>query len=181
MGRLYLLSDGPEIVRRRNLVPAGRVVEAWPDLHVPGDFWVGEESKALLDASGTPLDAELSLPDTSVPIYYGPRLRDLPSMPAEESVRARVLSAHGIAVAWITLDQFGERTGYQPQSPADPVFFLRRPRGRTAHLWRLFQTRLEAVVYMGEYYGKDPEARDWALALPAKDYEEWRARYTTRA
>lgn len=100
-----------------------------------------------------------------------------PSLPTEESLRARVLSAHGIAVAWTTLDQFGAAIEYQPESPLDPVFFLRRPGGAMAHRWRLFRTRQEAVVFMREFYGNDSEAGEWAASLPVESYETLLARY----
>ena len=115
-------------------------MEAWPDLHVRGDAWVGEASKSLLDAPGDPLPARLSVDGAHVPLYYGHRLCDVDSLPTEESLRSRVLSAHGISAVWITLDAAGARAQYQPQSPEDPVFFLRRPGGSAAHLWRLFRT-----------------------------------------
>ena len=165
MGALYRIADGGELARRRPLVPAGRLVEAWPDLHARGVVWMGETAKALLDAAGAPMQPALELGATAVPIYYGPRLSEVESLPAEESLQTRVLSAHGIGVAWITRDRFGERTQYEPQSPAGPVFYLRRPGGSAAHVWRLFQTRREAVQYMAEYFGDDPEAREWAQAL----------------
>ena len=180
MGRLHLISDDEEISRRRRLVPAGSLVEVWQDLYTEGDFWIGDESKALLDVTGTPLKPKLSLDRAWVPIYYGPRLTDPGSVPHEESLQSRALSAHGLAVAWITLDQFGERSRYEPQSPADPVFFLRRPRSVTAHVWRLFRSRREAIVYMREYYGKDPEAQEWARTLPAETYEELLAHHAQR-
>lgn len=172
MGRLFLISDGPEIVRRRKLIPSGRLVEAWQDLYVAGDFWMGDESKASLDATGTSIKPKLSLDSACVPIYYGPRLSDIASLPSEESLQARVLSARGVAVAWITVDRFGARTVYEPQSPADPIFFLRRPRAGAAHIWRLFRTRPEAIAYMREYYGTDVEALGWAQTLPVENYEE---------
>ena len=172
MGRIYVISDGREIGRRRTLVPAGSLVEIWQDLYTAGDYWIGSDSKSLLDATGTPLKPKLSLDGAFVPIYYGPRLCDIESLPSEESLRARVLSARGVAVARVTANQFGERTVYEPQSPTDPTFFLRRPRGGTAHVWRLFRTKREAVVYMREYYGKDPEAREWAQDLTVENFEE---------
>ncbi|HET7876494.1 MAG TPA: hypothetical protein VFN71_13320 [Methylomirabilota bacterium] len=181
MARLYLVTDGAEIARRRTLVPPGNLVEAWPDLYVAGEFWVGETSKALLDEAGSPLPARLSLDGAAVPIYYGPRLRDVESLPGEESLQSRVLSAHGIAVAWITIDQFGDRTAYEPTGPADPVFYLRRPAGSAAHIWRLFRTRREAHAYMAEYYGKDPEAHEWAESLPAEGFEELLERHAERS
>jgi hypothetical protein len=177
MARVYLLTDGPGIVRRRPLVPLGQVVEAWPDVYVPGEFWVSEESKALLDAAGPPLVPRLSVDADAVRVYYGPHLRDEASLPTEGSLRARVLSAHGVAVAWITLDAWGERRTAATEEPAHPVFHLRRPRGRAAHLWRLFRERPEAVAYLGEHYGKDAEAREWAAALPVRDFEELLSRH----
>ena len=172
MAQLYLVSGAGEIARRRKLLGPGRLVETWPDLYVAGDFWVGETSKALLDGVATPLGIKLTVDGSAVPVYYGPRLSDMESLPMEESLRARVLSAHGIAVAWITLDQFGQRTVYEPHGPADPIFFLRRPAGTVAHIWRFFTRRREAHVYMAEYYRKDGEGRDWAAALPAETFDE---------
>ena len=172
MGRLHLVGDGEEIARRRKLLPKGSVVEAWPDFSTVGRFWIGDASRELLDSVGPPLLVALWLDGAILPIYYGPRLQDVESLPAEESLQTRVLSAHGIAVVWITIDQFGARTVYEPTGPGDPIFFLRRPAGTAAHIWRLFRTRREARVYMGEYYGRDSEARDWAEALPAESFDE---------
>jgi hypothetical protein len=172
VGKLYLIADGGEVAKRRRLVPAGRLVEAWPDLHTKGDVWMGEDAKTLLDATGEPLRPKLALKSAAVPIYYGPRLCDVESLPAEESLQTRALSARGIAVVWITMDRFGERTQYEPTSPVDPVFYLRRPGGSAAHVWRLVQSKAEAVVYMAEYFGDDPGARRWAEELAATTWEE---------
>ncbi len=177
MAKIYLTGEGGEIVRRRRLVPAGQMLEAWQDLYVAGDFWLGESSKALLDSVDGPLPVKLVLDGGTVPIYYGPRLQNVESLPLEESLQTRVLSAHGIAVAWITIDQFGERTVYEPSGPADPIFFLRRPSGTAAHLWRLFRTRREAHAYMAEYYGKDSEGRDWSEGLPVETFNELLAKH----
>jgi hypothetical protein len=166
VARLFLLSDGGEIARRRKLVPRGRLVEAWPDLYAAGQFWMGETSKELLDEIGPSLPVTLSLDGASLPIYYGPRLQDMESLPLEESLQTRVLSAHGIAVVWITVDQFGARTVYEPTGPTDPIFFLRRPAASAAHIWRLFRNRAEAKVYMAEYYGRDSEGREWRRRCP---------------
>jgi hypothetical protein len=171
VGRLYLVADRSEVVRRRGLLGPGQVAEVWAD-HAEADlFWMGEASRALLDAAGPrPLAVRLSMPEAAVPVYYGPRLVDIESLPREESLRARVLSARGIAVAWITLDRFGERTGHVPQSPADPVFHLRRIGGGAVHVWRLFRTRDEAVTDLAERHGRDSEASDWAQALDVRDF-----------
>ena len=179
MGRLYLVADAGEISRRRALVPAGRLVEAWPDLHTKGAFWMGEGAKTLLDSTGAPLQAKIELDAASVPVYYGPGLCDVESLPPEESIQTRALSARGIAVVWITMDRFGERTQYEPKSPMDPVFYLRRPGGKAAHVWRLFQSKAEARVYMAEYFGNDPEAQQWADGLSAATWDEMIQRYAT--
>jgi hypothetical protein len=202
VGRLYLLGDKAEIDRRRPRVGPGVLIEVWQDLHTPdiawlgdeaarrvaygarrarppaGLFWLGEESRHALDSAGeAPIPHLLAIDDAAVPVYYGRRLADVESLPSEESLRARVLSAHGIAGAWITYDQFGARNDYQPGSPTDPVFLLRRAGSRVAHRWRLFRTKREASVYMAEYYGRDPEAGQWAEGLPVDDFEELVARF----
>lgn len=180
MSRLYLTTEKAELARRRALIPKGQVVEAWADHHDGGALWIGEETKTLLDETGEPLKVGLSLPADRVSVYYGPQLCDLESMPREESLKTRVLSAHGIAVAWITLDRFGQRASYEPTSPVDPVFHLRRVGGGAGHLWRLFRTRQEAVVYMGESYGRDSEGAAWAEALAVSDFAELVKRFAQR-
>jgi hypothetical protein len=173
MSRLYFLTDGGEMVRRRGLVPKGSVVEAWPDMAVGGGtFWVGEESKTLLDAAGeAPLPVKLAVPAEAVPVFYGPQLCDLESLPREESLRARVLSAHGVAVAWITLDRAGQRVSHEPRTLDEPIFHLRRPGGGAGHVWRLFRTKTDAVTWMGSTYGAASEGAAWAHALPAEDFD----------
>ena len=52
MSKLYLVADQGEIGRRRPRMARGQLVEAWPDLFVRGEFWMGERSKALLDEAG---------------------------------------------------------------------------------------------------------------------------------
>ena len=181
MSFLHLLGDGEEIARRRGLAPKERVIEAWPDLHVRGLFWMGDESKAVLDDLGPRLIPQLSIPADVVPVYYGPQLCDLESLPTEASLRSRVLSAHGIAAAWITLDRFGERGAHAPTSPLDPIFHLRRLGGGAGHLWRLFTTREDAARYLGDHYGRDSEAYEWAEGLPVDGFDVLLSRYTPRA
>jgi len=181
MSRLYFMAGGDEMVRRRSLVPRGSVVEAWADLVGGGTFWVGEESKRLLDAVGDEaMTPQLFLPAEAVPIFYGPQLCDLESLPREESLRARVLSVHAIAVAWITLDRFGERVTYQPQGPEDPIFHLRRPGGGAGHVWRRFETKADALAFMREVYGAESEAYEWAETLEVEDFESLLKRYAER-
>src|SRR5262245_46783414 len=105
MPRLYLVADRAEIERRRVLVDPSRLVEVWQDLHTPDVFWLGddevrriaygrpgdrspaglvwmgESSKAVLDAvDDRPLPFRLALPSEAVPVYYGPRLTDIDSL-----------------------------------------------------------------------------------------------------
>jgi len=180
MARLYLVSDGGELARRRAKLAPGQLAEAWPDLATPDHVWIGEESKAVLDAAGSPLPVQLVLDGARVPVYYGPRLADLDSLPREESVQTRVLSAHGVAAAWITLDRAGQRTTHTASSPADPVFFLRRPRGTVSHVWRLFRTRAEARAFMSEESDDDAGALTWLQTLHADDFDELIARFGER-
>ena len=178
MSRLYFMAGGDEMVRRRARVPKGSVVEAWPDLVGGGTFWVGEESRRLLDAAGeTPMAAQISVPADAVPVFYGPHLTDIESLPREESLRARVLSVHAIAVAWITLDRFGQRITYEPKGPEDPIFHLRRPGGGAGHVWRRFDTKADAITFMREVYGAESEASDWAQTLDIEDFDALLKRY----
>ncbi|OGL07440.1 MAG: hypothetical protein A3I17_01965 [Candidatus Rokubacteria bacterium RIFCSPLOWO2_02_FULL_72_37] len=172
MNRLFLTAARDEVARRRGLVPSGQIVEAWPDQAEPAVLWIGEETRALLESVGEPIKVDLTLPADAIPVYYGPRLCDVESLPREESLKGRVVSGHGIAVAWITLDRFGERASYEPRSASDPVFHLRRVGGGAGHLWRLFRTRDEAVTYMREAYGRDSEGAEWAQGLAVADFAE---------
>src|SRR5207247_2482037 len=88
VSRLCCVADADAIVRRRALVPAGQVIEAWNDLYTPGHFWLGEESKRLLDAAGEPVPPVITLPAAAVAVYYGPQLTDLESLPPEDSLKA---------------------------------------------------------------------------------------------
>jgi hypothetical protein len=86
-------------------------------------------------------------------------------------LRARVLSAHAVAVAWITLDAAGQRTTQEAPSPTAPVFHLRRTGGGAGHVWRFFRTRQEAIDWMQDAHGVDSEGSEWAHALPADDFD----------
>jgi hypothetical protein len=180
MSRIFLVPDAGDIARRRQRLSAGQLVEAWPDLYVPGLVWIGEDARAALETATGALRPTLSVDGASVTVYYGPRLTDLDSLPAESSLKGRILSAHGVAAAWITLDRFGERVIHRADSPLDPIFFLRRPGGAATHQWRLFRTKPEAVDFMGEHYGDDPEAHDWAAGLAVASYEELMERHARR-
>jgi hypothetical protein len=196
VARLFLIADRSEIDRRRRLLDPSEVVEAWEVLHTPdvtwlgdpelrriayqrggatptpGLFWIGESAKAALDGVGVPLPHLLAIPAAAVPVYYGPWLRDTESLPAEQSLKARVLSGRGIAVAWATYDHTGARLDYQPVDPLDPVFYLRRAGTKAVHAWRLFRTRAEAVRYVAEVLKGDEDAGRWAEGIPSEDFED---------
>ena len=168
MGRIHLIAGSAEIARRRRLVPPAISSRRGRTSASPiGSGWATRPRRCWT-RPGLPLPAELSLDADRVQIFYGARLDHIESLPTEASLRARVVSAGGMAVAWITVNAFGERTEYEPQSPSDPIFFLRRPRGDTAHIWRLFRSRHDAIAYMREHFGRDPEALEWAERLPSR-------------
>ena len=83
-----------------------------------GQAWVGRGAEAPAGCRRRPAARRASRwTRRAVPVYYGPRLCDVESLPAEESLRSRVLSAHGIAVAWITLDARRAHACTSRQSP----------------------------------------------------------------
>jgi hypothetical protein len=51
---------------------------------------------------------------------------------------------------------------HHPTSPLDPIFHLRRPGGKTVHLFRALTTRAEAINW----------ASDWAEHLVADDFAD---------
>lgn len=173
MSRVYLVAAKDEITRRRPLLPRGTVIEAWPDREVGGLFWMGETSKALLESVGEPIEAKQSLPLDSVAVYYGPRLADIESLPTEESLKSRVLSAHGFAATWITVNRLGERGTHTPTGPDDPVFHLRRLGGGAGHVWRLFRDKTEALEFMAEHEGTETEAYEWAQGLEVETFAQF--------
>jgi hypothetical protein len=201
VAQLFLVTDRLEIDRRRRLLGPGEVVEIWEALYAPevtwlgdpslrriayqraggtatpGLFWIGQSSKIALDRARAPLPHLLTIPEVAVPVYYGPALRDTESLPTEESLKARVLSVRGIAVVWATYDPAGNRLDHQPVDPLDPVFYLRRPRGRVVHAWRLFRTRAEAAQYTADRLKGDEEAGRWAEAIPASDFDDLARRF----
>src|SRR2546428_7795924 len=77
MGRLYFMAAGDEMLRRRARVPKGSVVEAWADRRGGAAFWVGEDSRRLLDeAGGRPQGRPPSPPRDPPPrLFWAPLLR----------------------------------------------------------------------------------------------------------
>jgi hypothetical protein len=201
---VFLVTDRAEIDRRRKLLGPGKFVEVWealdaPDVtwlgdpelrriayqraattRPPGLFWLGETAKAALDERGAPLPWLLGIPEAHVSVYYGPWLRETESLPREETLKARVLSARGIAVAWATYDAAGARIDHRPADPQDPIFFLRRPRAQVVHAWRLFRSRADAALYASQALAGDEEAARWAETIPATDFDDLVRRFAVR-
>src|SRR2546422_4002613 len=100
MGRLYFMADGDEMVRRRARIPKGFVVEAWADRRGGAAFWVGEDSRRLLDEAGErPVGLPPSPPHDPRPRLYWPPPCGLQSPPPAEAVPARVPSVRRLPPA----------------------------------------------------------------------------------
>ena len=171
MDRIFRVDDGRAVRERQRALPQGTVVDAWPDVFDPRSFWIGEMAKRLLDAPGAPLRASVTVEGSRIAIYYPDEPRDGASLPPRDSLRVRVLSGHGIAVAWFgTTVGVGKRPLPEPASPEDAFFFLMRMGSRINHAWRLFRTRDEAIEFMGRHFPEDAKGRAWAEALPVTSY-----------
>jgi hypothetical protein len=173
MGRIYRVDDGPGLRQRQRALPKGTVAEVWADVFEPGTFWISEATKQRLEEVGGPLHAGTIVPASRIPIFYPDEPRDLGSLPAEESLRVRVLAGHGIAVTWYgTTAYLATRPLPEPTTPEDAFFYLMRMGGRTNHVWRLFRTRDEAVEFMARTFPQDARARAWAESLPVARYQD---------
>ena len=171
MNRIYRIDNGRAVRERQCALPRGTVVEAWLDVFEPGTVWVTDATKQLLDGAGPPLAPSAAVESAGIPIFFPDEPRDAASLPSEESLRVRVVAAHGIAVAWYgTTGQAGDRPLPEPTSPEDPFFYLMKMGGSANHAWRLFRTRDEAVDFMVRHFPDDARARAWADALPVARY-----------
>jgi hypothetical protein len=171
MSRIYRIDNGRAVRERQGALPRGTAAEAWLDVFEPGAVWVSDATKRLLDGVGPPLASGAIVEGARIPIFYPEEPRDAASLPSEESLRVRVVAAHGIAVAWYgTTGQAGGRPLPEPTSPEDPFFYLMKMGGSANHAWRLFRTRDEAVEFMVRHLPEDAKARAWADALPAARY-----------
>jgi hypothetical protein len=167
------IDDGRAVRERQHALPKGTVVEAWLDVFEPGTVWVSEATKRLLDGGGPPLTPGAAVDSSRVSIFFPDEPRDAASLPSEESLRARVVAGHGIAVAWYgSTSQAGGRPLPEPTSPEDAFFYLMKKGGSANHAWRLFRTRDEAVEFMARNFPDDARARAWAEALPVARYSE---------
>src|SRR2546422_2501337 len=100
MGRLYFMADGDEMVRRRARVPKGSVVEAWADRRGGAAFWVGEDSRRLLDEAGErPMAPPLSLPHRPPAPFFCPPPFHLAAPARVGAFRPRALCVYGLAPA----------------------------------------------------------------------------------
>jgi hypothetical protein len=177
MSRIYRIDDGRAVRERQRALPRGTVVEAWLDVFEPGRFWVSDATKRLLDGTGPPLTSSASVEGSRIAIFLPDEPRDAGSLPSEDSLRARVVAGHGIAVTWYgTTAQAGGRPLPEPTSPEDAFFYLMKMGGRANHAWRLFRTRDEAVEFMARNFPDDARAR--AEALPVVSYSDFLSRET---
>ncbi|MGD0266378.1 MAG: hypothetical protein ABSD47_15685 [Candidatus Methylomirabilota bacterium] len=173
MSRIYRIHDGRTVRERQCALPRGTVVEAWLDVFEAGTVWVSHATKRLLDGAGPPLAPSAAVESARIPIFFPEEPRDAASLPSEDSLRVRVVAAHGIAVAWYgTTGQAGGRPLPEPTSPEDPFFTLMKMGGSANHAWRLFRTRDEAVEFMARHFPGDAKARAWADALPTARYSD---------
>ena len=173
MSRIYRIDDGRGVRERQRALPKGTVAEVWPDVFEPGTFWVSAATKQLLDGEGEPLTSSVSVEGSRVPIYFPEEPRAADSLPAEESLRVRVLAGHGIAVTWYGMTSSpSTRALPEPASPEDAFFYLMKMGGRVNHVWRLFRTRDEAVEFMARFFPDDSKARAWVEALPVARFSE---------
>jgi hypothetical protein len=173
MSRIYRIDNGKAVRERQRALPRGTVVEAWLDVFQAGVFWVSEATKRLLDGAGSPLASSASVEGSLISVFFPDEPRDAASLPSEESLRARVVAGHGIAVTWYgTTAQAGGRPLPEPASPEDAFFYLMRMGGGANHVWRLFRTREEAVEFMTRHFPDDAKAKVWAEALPFRKYSE---------
>jgi hypothetical protein len=173
MTQIFRIENGRAVRERQRALPQGSVVDAWPDVFEPRTFWIGETTKRILDAAGAPLPASAVVEASRIAVFFPDEPHDRASLPSEESLRVRVLSAHGIAVTWFgTTEGMARRPLPEPVSPEDAFFFLMRMGSRINHAWRLFRTRDEAIEFMPRHFADDAEARAWAETLPAGSYSE---------
>ncbi len=172
--KIYRIEEGKTVRERQRALPKGTIVEAWPDVFEPTVVWVTAATKTVLEAAaGTPLVVSAAVDGERISIFYPNEPRDLFSLPAEESLRARVVAGHGIGVTWYGMtSQFQGRPLPAPTSAEDSFFYLMRIGGATNHAWRLFRTRDDAIDFMGRNFSESPAAKEWALALPATRFGE---------
>ncbi|HSB78996.1 MAG TPA: hypothetical protein VLM91_09420 [Candidatus Methylomirabilis sp.] len=173
MTRIFRIEDGRAVRERQRALPRGTVVDAWPDVFDPRAIWIGETTKRMLEEKGAPLPASAVVEGSRIGVFFPDEPRDQASLPPEESLRMRVLSGHGMAVAWFgTTEGKGKRPLPEPVSPEDAFFFLMRMGSRINHAWRLFRAQDEAIEFMRRHFPDNAEARTWADALPAASFKE---------
>ena len=173
MGRIYRIDDGRAVRERQRALPRGTLAEAWLDVFQPGVIWVSDTTKRLLDAAGPSLTSSAVVEGSRIPIFLPEEPGDAVSLPAEDSLRVRVVAGHGIAVAWYgTTSQVSGRPLPEPTSAEDAFFYLMKMGGAANHAWRLFRTRDEAAEFMARHFPDDVKAKAWVKTLPVTRYSE---------
>ena len=168
--------------KRRKLLPPGRLLEAWPDLYVAGQAWVGDEARALLDGAGEPAAGGA----------LGRRRRGA-------HLLRPAASGHGVAAARGVAAGAGavgprHRGGVDHLRPVRAAHRLRADRSRRSHLLPA-AARRAAPRTSGGSSGREPRrASTWPSttaatprgatgrrALPAETFEDLLARHAQRS
>jgi hypothetical protein len=174
MAILVLIRATPDLRARRERaareLPKGQLLETWRDVFLPDLFWMGEETKAALDAGGSaPLTAVARVDEEAVPIWQG-TVEEAGSLPTPRSIRTRTLAGHGIGAAWVRPLKGGAGLPHEPTGPEDAFFYLMRAGGSPNHLWRLFRSPADARYHLARALPADAAAAAWAEALAHEDY-----------
>ena len=149
----------------------GRYFEIWPDVFEGGLYWVGGETKALLDDLKVPHDIRYAVDDERVPIFYGGRPPGTPDvLPGAESVRTRTLAWRGIGVALV--EEGSGRPSLEPSGPEDAYFFLSRPRAGRYFIWRLFRSKEDARAFIRKHHFADADLEGWLAASPVERFAD---------
>lgn len=149
----------------------GRYFEIWPDVFERGLYWVGTQTKALLDEGQVPHGVRFSVDDDRVPIFYGggpPPSADV--LPAPESVRTRALAGRGIGVALV--EEGGARPSVEPAGPEDAYFSLTRPGASRYFIWRLFRSKEDARTYLRKHKVVDEALEAWLAASQIEQFAD---------
>lgn len=172
MGLFGITLDDIASARRRILGRSpGRYFEIWPDVFQGGLYWVGAQTKALLDEGQVPYLARFSVEDDRVPIFYGAAPpASLEVLPAPDSVRARTLAGRGIGVALV--EEGGARPSVEPAGPEDAYFSLTRPGASRYFIWRLFRSKEDARTYLRKHKVVDEALEAWLAASQIEQFAD---------
>ncbi len=173
MSRVFRIDDRLAVRKRQSELPAGIVVQVWPDVFDPRASWISEETRRLLERENAPLPVGAIAEAASVSLFLPGEVRDDSTLPSSDSLAVRVLAGHGIAATWYsTPARPGGRPAVEPASPEDPFFTMMRMGSQVNHMWRLFRTRDDAVRFMQKHFATDRAAQEWAARLGVASFQE---------